>query len=235
MEDRAFNISGLNAPSWSLFWEYIANIVYALVLCRLTRKYLMLLAIIGAPGIVYVSYNTGNLMGGWGKDNFWDGGIRLAYSFLAGLLVYRYNWIIKNRLGFIGLSLLLNFAFLVPYTSMNWLAETLVVLFYFPLLVALGAGATIHTRLKDTCKFSGDISYPLYMTHYAGIWIFASYFTSIDPDNVTLTFLVVTGTLAMVGFTYLVMKFYDSPLRNYLKNKREVTYKKITGLSGNNY
>src|SRR5687768_17245753 len=26
MEDRAFNLFGLNAPSWSLFWEYVANI-----------------------------------------------------------------------------------------------------------------------------------------------------------------------------------------------------------------
>src|SRR6476661_6703798 len=31
MEDRAFNLFGLNAPSWSLFWEYVANIFYAFV------------------------------------------------------------------------------------------------------------------------------------------------------------------------------------------------------------
>ena len=34
MEDRAFNLFGLNAPSWSLFWEYVANIFYAFILYR---------------------------------------------------------------------------------------------------------------------------------------------------------------------------------------------------------
>src|SRR5690606_32199108 len=42
MEDRAFNLFGLNAPSWSLFWEYVANIVYAFVLCKISRRYLIL-------------------------------------------------------------------------------------------------------------------------------------------------------------------------------------------------
>jgi peptidoglycan/LPS O-acetylase OafA/YrhL len=34
MEDRAFNQFGFNAPAWSLFWEYIANIAYAFVLWK---------------------------------------------------------------------------------------------------------------------------------------------------------------------------------------------------------
>lgn len=28
------NLFGFNAPSWSLFWEYVANIFYALILIR---------------------------------------------------------------------------------------------------------------------------------------------------------------------------------------------------------
>src|SRR6476469_8819071 len=43
MEDRAFNLFWLNAPSWSLFWEYIANIIYAFILYRLSRRYLIVL------------------------------------------------------------------------------------------------------------------------------------------------------------------------------------------------
>ena len=35
MEERAFNLFGLNAPAWSLFWEYVANIFYVLILCRI--------------------------------------------------------------------------------------------------------------------------------------------------------------------------------------------------------
>ncbi|RZL98444.1 MAG: acyltransferase, partial [Pedobacter sp.] len=69
--ERSFNLFGLNAPAWSLFWEYIANIVYAFVLYRISRKYLIVLIIISAIALCYVSYSAGNVLGGWGKDSFW--------------------------------------------------------------------------------------------------------------------------------------------------------------------
>jgi peptidoglycan/LPS O-acetylase OafA/YrhL len=106
------------------------------------------------------------------RPHLLDGGARVAYSFSAGPLVYRSNWIIKTKLGFTELTLLLLAAFMMPYFKWNVLAEALVILFYFPLLVASGAGAALTKRSETLCVFSGKISYPLYMTHYAVIWIF---------------------------------------------------------------
>ena len=220
MEDRAFNLFGFNAPSWSLFWEYLANIFYAFVLYKVGRRSLKVLTILAAAGICFVSYRAGNLLGGWSKDNFLDGGARVAYSFLAGLLVYRSNWIIKNRLGFIGLSILLFLAFIMPGSEWNWLTEPLVVIFYFPLLVSLGAGSSLSPQLKKVCRFSGNISYPLYMTHYAAIWIYGNYYTNVKPPAAELTFIIISGVILLVGFAYLVMRFYDIPVRKYLTRKR---------------
>lgn len=221
MEDRSNNLFGLNAPSWSLFWEYVANIFYAFILCKISRRFLLLLIIPAAAALCLVGYRAGNLMGGWGGPNFWDGGARIAYSFLAGLLIYRFNWIIKNRLGFIGLAVLLSLAFVMPHFKWNWLAEVIVVLFYFPLLVSLGAGATLSPRLKNICVFSGQISYPLYMTHYAVIWMFANYYTNTKPGTTELSFIIITGVILLVGFAYLVMVLYDIPVRRYLNKKRK--------------
>lgn len=81
MEERAFNLFAFNAPSWSLFWEYVANIFYAFILCKMGRRSLAALTILAAVGISIVSYRAGNLLGGWAKDNFLDGGARVAYSF----------------------------------------------------------------------------------------------------------------------------------------------------------
>ncbi len=220
MEERFFNNFSLNAPAWSLFWEYIANIVYAFILYRLGRRSLFVLTILAAGGICFVSYRAGNLLGGWSKDNFFDGGVRVAYSFSAGLLIFRSNWIIKNRLGFLGLATLLLFAFIMPGSDWNWITEPLVVIFYFPLLVALGAGSTLSSQWKKICRFSGDISYPLYMTHYFAIWIFGSYFTNKKHEAGELTFVVIAGVALLVVFAYLVMKFYDIPVRRYLSKKR---------------
>lgn len=222
MADRYFNIFGLNAPAWSLFWEYIANIVYALVLHRLKRNVLLAFAAIAAITLCYVSYRAGgSLLGGWAGENFWDGGARIAYSFLAGMLIFRFNWIIKNKLGFMGLSVLLLLAFLMPHSDWNGVTQLLVVLIYFPLLVATGAGANLSQRLKDICVFLGKLSYPLYMTHYAVMWIFADYYTKYKPDTTLLVSIIIGGTILLIGFAYLVMKFYDTPVRAWLTRMRK--------------
>lgn len=124
------------------------------------------------------------------------------------------------KLGFPGLAILLSLALVMPFLKLNWLIESIVVLFYFPLLVALGAGATLSPGLKKICTFSGQISYPLYMTHYAGIWIFANYIIAHKPASGELFIMILSGTIFLVGFAWLVMKVYDIPVRKYLTNKR---------------
>ena len=220
MEERFFNLFAFNAPAWSLFWEYVANIFYAFVLYKISRRSLAVLTILAAVGISVVSYRAGNLLGGWSKDNFLDGGARVAYSFLAGLFLYRSNSIIKNRLGFPVLAILLSLAFIMPWSKWNWLTEALVVLIYFPLFVSLGAGSIVSPQWKKVCRFSGDISYPLYMTHYAAIWVFGNYFTSKKPPANELPYIIVPGIIFLVAIAYLVMVFYDKPVRNYLAKKR---------------
>ncbi|MCR4030792.1 MULTISPECIES: acyltransferase family protein [Flavobacterium] len=221
IEDRGFNLFSFNAPAWSLFWEYIANIVYALVLCKIRKNFLVVLTLISAVAICYVGYNSGNLLGGWSGPTFWDGCARISYSFLAGLLIYRSNCIIKNKLGFAGLTVLLLLAFIMPFSKLNWIAEPLVVLFYFPLLISLGAGAVLKPGLEKICIFSGKISYPLYMTHYAFLWMFGNYYTNYKPQTSQLVLIVTASVVLLVGFAYLVMVIYDIPLRNFLNKKRK--------------
>lgn len=214
MEDRYFNLFGLNAPSWSLFWEYVANIVYALILVRLRRSWLLILAIISAVTIVYVVKTSGSLIGGWNGDTFWHGGARVAFSFLAGMCVFRYQFILKNNLGFAGLSLLLIMAFLVPYNeTWNWITEPFIVLIYFPVLIALGAGSTLRPQHENICKLSGNISYPLYMTHYFVMWAFGSYYGREKPEGVTLLLVVAGVMVVQILVAYVAMKYYDTPMR----------------------
>jgi peptidoglycan/LPS O-acetylase OafA/YrhL len=178
-----------------------------------------LLTVVAAAGICMVSYRAGNLLGGWSKDNFLDGGARVAYSFLAGLFLYRSNWIIKNEIGFAGLAVLLFLAFIMPSSDWNWLTEAMIVLLYFPLLVSLGAGSSLSPQWKNICQFSGKISYPLYMTHYAAIWVFGNYFTSRNPAADELTYVIISGIAFLVVVAYLVMELYDIPVRRFLAKK----------------
>ncbi|WP_432709185.1 acyltransferase family protein [Pedobacter sp.] len=220
MEDRFFNLFGLNAPAWSLFWEYVANIAYALILVKLTRNILLALAVLAAGSLCYVAFSSGSLLGGWGGSTFWHGGARIAYSFLAGMLIFRFNLIIKSKIGFLGLSTLLLFAFLMPF-SWGWQAQLAVVLLYFPLIIMLGAGARVSEGLKKLCKFSGDISYPLYMTHYSVIFMFLNYYTAVQPTTAQLVLIIITGMILLIGVAYVAMVAFDIPVRRYLNSKRK--------------
>lgn len=215
---RYFNIFHLNPPTWSLFWEYIANIVYALVLIKLRNKALWILAFVAAILLCYESHNADYLGVGWSGDNFFGGSIRVFYSFLIGILVYRSNWLINSRVGFVSASLLLLLVFFVPFSSKtNWLVDPLIVIFYLPFLVALGAGARLAAPLRAICTFSGEISYPLYMVHYPFIWLFLSYVEKKKPGMDQLEIIIPIGVLLLIGLAYAVMVFLDIPIRSYLK------------------
>ncbi len=229
--ERGFNLFALNAPAWSLFWEFVANIVYAFILCRLKRSWLIVMAALSAIGICYITYKEGNICGGWSGGTFWDGGLRIAFSFSAGLLIYRFKWIIRSNIGFGILSLLLVLAFVMPYGRWNRITEPLVIIFYFPLLIMLGAGARLKESTKRICQFSGNISYPLYMTHYAAIWIFGHYVTDHKLSAGQLALVVTIGVLALLGFAYGVMRWYDVPLRKYLTTQRKRTASTVSPIT----
>lgn len=221
MPERGFSLIAFNSPAWSLFFEYMANIFYAFILYKISKRSLLLCTLLAAVALCYVSYHSGNLIGGWDGKTFLDGCARISFSFLAGLLIYRFHWIIRSNIGFIGLSVVLLLSFLLPYFSWNWLAEALVVIGVYPLLIALGAGTLVSTRFKKICVWLGNVSYPLYMTHYALIWFFFNYYTAHKPQPLELFFIITLGTLVMIGFAYLVMRLYDLPIRSYLTKRRK--------------
>lgn len=207
---------GLNAPFWSLFWEYIANIFYAAFLWRINLRWHAFLLMISGIMICVVCYHYANLTGGWNIHTFWVGATRVSYSFLSGLLIYRRNWIIKNNLGFAGISVLLFAAFIVPYTHWDVLVEPLIVLFYFPFLVALGAGASLRPNARNICIFLGAISYPLYAIHAPLVSIFGNYYNAYKPNNIQLLAIIAGGLVLLIGFAWFVVKIYDKPIRRYL-------------------
>lgn len=220
VSERYFNLFNLNAPSWSLFWEYVANFMYATVLFKFTQKLLAPLVVLAAVVLFYVGYSTGSLVGGWSGGTFFEGLARISFSFLMGMLVYRSNWIIKNKLGLLGLGVLLMLAFLTPYNAQwNWLIEPIIVVFYFPLIISLGAGATLADRYRKLNKLSGDISYPLYMTHYPFLWVFGNYVVAKNPSMAQLNWVIPISVILLIGLAYLVAKFLDLPIRRYLTGR----------------
>lgn len=228
VSERFFNLFNLNAPSWTLFWEYVANLIYATILFKATKRVLVILVLLSATFLFYIGWQYGNLLGGWNDSTFFHGLARISFSFTMGMLVHRSGWIIKNKFGLIGMSALLMLALVTPYND-QWsgIVEPIIVVFYFPLLLSLGAGATLAKKHEKINKLSGDISYPLYMTHYPFMWVFANYVSVTQPNIAELWWVIPISIILLIGFAYIVTEFLDFPIRRYLKDRlKEKTIKK---------
>lgn len=223
----------LNGPSWSLFFEYIGNILYALFIRRLSTKaltvFVVLLGICLACFAIFDVSGYGMIGVGWTLDsvNFVGGLLRMLFPFSLGLLLSRNFKPVKVRGAFWICSFVLLVLFCVPYVEgvepicMNGLFEAFCIVVVFPVLIILGAsGNTTDKTSTRICKFLGDISFPLYITHYPFMYLFYSwlienqYFTFGETWQVAL-FVYVWNILV----AYLCLKLYDEPVRRWLSKK----------------
>ena len=230
----------LNGPSWSLFFEYIGNILYALFIRKLSNKMLGLL--VGVTGILWIWFVAFDISGydmigiGWTLDavNFFGGLLRMMFPFTLGMLMAR-NFMQKSKVkshktlftkNIFWISIIILFAlFSVPYfpktstISVNGIYELACIMIVFPLIVWIAASSD-SAQSKFTLKLSnflGDLSYPLYIVHYPVMYVFYAwliknqYFTLAETWQMVILVLTVCIVLA-----YACLKLYDEPIRKWL-------------------
>lgn len=214
---RFYNLFHLNPPTWSLMWEYLANIGYALFLYRLSTKTLTLLLIGAGLALFATAHLYSHLAVGWGVSNAFGGVARIACSFLLGMLVCRLGWRVNNKLGFVPIGLLLLATFFIPYLNgINQFMDPILALVYFPFLIALGAATTTSAFWSSACKKLGDLSYPLYVIHYPFLWVFLSYVEAEKPSPDQLRVVIPLAATGIIILAYLILTYIDVPIRRYL-------------------
>lgn len=210
----------LNGPHWTLFQEYLANIVYAVIGHKLSRKALIVVTAICAVILLVVALEMGQIFLGWGASNFWMAPVRTAFPFFAGLLIFRMNFRIKIPMAYPFLTLLMLAVFMLPVFSnltLNGLYEAGVVIVVFPFIIAAGAGSDINKEIQGLCDFFGRISYPIYITHYPFIYIYAHWIYEKHPTPLS-SLLVGFGLLVwFILLAYISVRYYDEPVRAWLK------------------
>lgn len=104
---------------------------------------------------------------------------------------------------------------------MNGVYETVVILLVFPVIIAVGAGSrTNGLKSGAVCRFLGEISYPLYVTHYPFIYVQMSWAAAhADLPVSTHIFVSVSLFLLAVGVAYASLHLYDLPVREWLRRK----------------
>jgi peptidoglycan/LPS O-acetylase OafA/YrhL len=220
----------LDGPAWSLFFEYIANILYAVGLRKLSKTALGVFVFLAALLLVQLAVfgDRGDLIGGWSLDatQLHIGFARLLFPFFAGILLCRLGARIQMKSAFGVASLLLIVALTLPrfggtdHHWMNGIYDALCVIFVFPIVVAVGAGEKRVEGLSiRVARFFGDLSFPLYITHYPLIYIYTGWVVRSHPTGAQGIVPALLVAVAAIAIAYASLKLYDEPVRRWLSKK----------------
>ncbi len=228
----------LNGPSWSLFFEYIGNILYALLLRRLSTRWLAAVAAVSGVLLTGIAVHDGYLGVGWSMmdGGLWTGLVRMLFPYSLGMLMARVFKPVKRVRGafwscaiiiFLVGCLPLAFSGVAPWQ--NGLYDALCVILVFPCLVWLGASQlTVGTATRRVSRFLGELSYPLYAVHYPLMYLFYAHI-GFDGNLVPIVKMndvwpvAIALPVACILLAWLCWRFYDRPIRRYLMNASRMT------------
>lgn len=219
----------INLPSWSLFYELVANLLHALFLRRQSFIRLIALVLLLAVSFFGLAYARHFANFGPYKGEIGAGIVRVALSYTYGMLLFQL-WS-QGRLPKVGSSLLsacLLVAVLVfpvfhgsAMRGHNLLFEAVALLLIFPCAVILGANAKPGKTWLPVFSLLGTTSYAVYVFHvplyavYTILWRVLLH--SKPADHAPAAGLVYLVFLLI--FAYAADRFYDIPVRRWWRNR----------------
>ncbi len=211
----------IDNPIWSLFFELVANGVYATRIRRLGRLWLIGLVVlaIGALAFLAVRFGTVGSLGFIGPGSFLAGFARVAVPFAFGAAIWRTQIFTKfPTLSFPLVALGLAVAmFLHP--GARWAYDLLGVLIIFPLLVCLGARAHVGDFALRLCHVAKRGSYPLYILHMSVLRVVDMGYKMSHLRIGPLLPMVLAIVLSL-AVSWAFLRLYDEPVRDWLTGRR---------------
>jgi peptidoglycan/LPS O-acetylase OafA/YrhL len=208
----------LNSPFWSLSWEMVVGLIYAILARGLTFARLLTILAAGALAVVLLSLRKGGLDTGFYWTDFDLGFVRAVFPFFAGVALRQGLRLHPTRKALDLPTLgLLALALLTP-VALSPALEFLAVLVLFPGIAIMGASAEASPRLGRLWARMGDLSYPLYAVHYPIIVVVAQVAKHLHGAKLYLAGLATT--LAVIALAQLLLMLYDRPLRAWLNRMR---------------
>ena len=148
----------LNRPAWSIFFELVANVVHAVLLCRVRTRWVLALAAVSAVLLFVHSSAIGSIASGIRSVGFWAGVPRVLIAYCIGIALWR----LRPRIAVPppAASLLLVGGLLLVPAGLGW--DFAFVLLLCPVLIVFGT-TPFGGR---AAMLLGGLSFPLYATHF---------------------------------------------------------------------
>jgi peptidoglycan/LPS O-acetylase OafA/YrhL len=220
----------LDGPAWSLFFEYVGNILYALFVRKFSNTALAILVFIAGCALIHfaVTGPNGDVVGGWSLEpsQFRIGVTRVMFPFFAGLLLSRIVKPGQIKHAFWLCSLMVVVVLSFPRVGgsehlwMNGLYDSLSIILIFPLIVYIGASGTVNGKYASKISgFLGNISYPIYITHYPLIYIYTAWVADNKVPLEKAWPMALLTFFSAIALSYVCLKFYDLPVRQWLSKR----------------
>jgi peptidoglycan/LPS O-acetylase OafA/YrhL len=215
--------SALDGPTWTLLPELVANLVYAAFHRLLNRMALVVIVALGAAGMVWSRLMFGTLDAGWDPDHWPVAAARLTFSFFGGALVFRLlgdrrrlrPWTAWTCLAIAAVALAAT-----PPEPLQAAYELVLVLALFPTVLCVACLSEPGPRAAALFRFLGLISYAVYVLHEpAGALVGRALQRGarLNLEDPWTANIALVGFLALlVAGTWLVDRYYDTPVRRWL-------------------
>lgn len=198
----------LNVPAWSLLYEFAINMAYGGSKTFRKGWVLMLIVASSALALAIISIKNGTLNGGYTLGEWPIATSRVLFSFCLGVLISRSRERLRMpRIPGLIPSAILTIILLMP--SFGVIYELLFVFFASPVILLVGMNA----RPFFGATYLGDISYPVYATHFSLISLGGA------AGGLLGVPVAVSAFAAVAAFSLLVpmlQRHYDIPLRSFI-------------------
>lgn len=211
----------LNIPCWSLFWELVINVIYALTLPWLRTGVLIAVFLVTQVLLAIAARAAGGL--DFGYDWRWPviGLLRVTGGFTGGVLIARSlaagRW--TGLRAPPALLLLIAAVLMALPTGLGWIKDVACASVAFPLLCLFA----VHSQPRSTRVYLwlGLISYPLYVTHAVLPWNRLLETLAQTTPEALSPWSGLVAVMAAVILASALAVLYDLPVRHWLARRRD--------------
>lgn len=207
----------LNTPSWSLFFELLINVVFCLLLVRISKSIIIAVCLISGGVMAWATLSVGNADFGFNWATSPLGLVRVTFGFSVGLLIWRLNIAHFSRrswLALLPMGLLLILLVAPVPDALRGIYAAAFVLIATPSLLMMGAIWQAPSAIRPLCNVSGELSYPLYAIHRPTLF-FAAVPRALNIPTVIWVPLMMGGLAAL---SWMLGRHVDPYIRDKIKN-----------------